>query len=142
MRGSRFSTPAWGSRWAKSWIAGSLGLSMLLGSGAIAIGTLLATPQVAQAYTFRSTLLVPRNPDEEGYQAFLRQCEAITRASIQQTFDADLLVSEVIVTVVGDNKGIAVPVMEVPVTRREWEARPDPQEWARYYDNASALLDM
>jgi hypothetical protein len=115
---------------------------MLLGSGAIAAGAILSVPQVAHAYTARSTLLVPRNPDDASYQAFLRQCEAMTRAAIQQTFDADLLVSEVVVTVVGDNKGIAVPVMEVQVTRGEWEARPDPQDWANYYDTASTLLDM
>ena len=122
-------------------VVGSLSLSMLAGSSAIALTTLLSLPEAAQAYTSRVTLFVPRDP-AESYDAFLRQSEAIARAGIQRSFDADLLVSEVIITIIGDNQGIAVPVMEVEVTRNEWERRPDPQYWARYYDNASILLDL
>jgi hypothetical protein len=122
-------------------LVGGLSLSMLAGSGAIALTGLLSLPEAAQAYTTRATLFVPRDP-AESYDAFLRQSEAVARAGIQRSFDADLLVSEVIVTIVGDNQGIAVPVMEVQVTRSEWQQRPDPQYWAEYYNNASILLDL
>lgn len=122
-------------------MAGGLSLSMLLGGSAIALTTLLSTPQIAHAYTSRVTLFVPRDP-AESYDTFLRQSEAIARAAVQRSFDADLLVSEVVITIIGDNQGIAVPVMEVQVTRNEWQQRPDPQYWARYYDNASILLDL
>jgi len=117
-------------------------LSLKLGSGAaIALAALVSVPQVVQAYTARVTLFVPRDPDES-YDTFLRQAEAIARAGIQRSFDADILTSEVILVIVGENQGLAIPVMEVQVTRNEWQERPDPQYWARYYNNASTLLDL
>lgn len=137
---SRFGFSAGQRTWQRL-LVGGISASMLWGSGAIALTTLLITPQVAQAYTSRVTLFVPRDP-AESYDAFLRQSEAIARAGIQRSFDADQLVSEVILTIVGDNQGIAVPIMEVQVTRNAWQQRPDPQYWAEYYDNASLLLDL
>lgn len=111
------------------------------GCGAIAAAALLSTPQIAHAYTARVTLFVTRNP-EESYDTFLRQSEAIARAGIQRAFDEDILTSEVVVIVIGENQGLAIPVMEVEVTRSEWQYQPDPQFWARYFDNAPSLLDL
>ena len=123
------------------WSSG-LSLAMFAASGsAIALATVLSTPQVAHAYTARVTLFVIRNPNES-YDTFLRQSEAVARAGIQRSFDADVLTSEVVITIVGENQGIAIPVLEAQVTRSEWQERPDPQYWARYYDSASTLLDL
>jgi hypothetical protein len=108
---------------------------------AIALATVVSTPLVAQAYTARVTLFLTRDQGES-YDTFLRRCEAIARAGIQRSFDADPLTSEVVLTMVGENQGLALPVMEVAVTRSEWEWRPDAQYWARYYNNASTLLDL
>ena len=122
-------------------LASGVGISISVSSGAIALATVLSTPQVAHAYPSQVTLFVPRNP-AESYDTFLRQSEAIARAGIQRSFDADPLVTEVILTIVGDNQGIAVPIMEVQVTRSEWQQRPETQPWAEYYTNASILLDL
>lgn len=118
----------------------SLGLKFG-GITAIALTAVLSAPHVAQAYTARVTLFVTRDQDES-YETFLRRSEAIARAGVQRSFDADVLTSEVVLTIVGENQGLAIPVMEVNVTRSEWEYRPDPQYWARYYNNASTLLDL
>ncbi|WP_008318396.1 hypothetical protein [Leptolyngbya sp. PCC 6406] len=118
----------------------SWGLSaLLLSSGAIATTVLLATPPAAQAYTARVSLFVYRDSGEP-YENFLRRAEAISRAGVQRSLDADLLTTEVIVTVVGENQGISVPIMDVQVTRNQWRDRPDPQYWATYYESASLLL--
>lgn len=113
----------------------------LSGITAIALTAFISVPQVAQAYTARVTLFVTRDSDES-YDTFLRQCEAIARAGVQRSFDADPLTSEVVLTIVGENQGLAIPVMEVDVTRSQWQYRPDPEYWARYYNNASTLLDL
>lgn len=128
-------------RVAQACCSGGLSLTVLLGGSAIALTALVAAPPSAQAYTARVTLFVTRNT-AESYDTFLRQCEAIARAGIQRTFDADLLTSEVIVTIIGENQGLALPIMEVQVRREQWQSRPDPQYWARYYNTASELLDM
>ncbi|MEM1311650.1 MAG: hypothetical protein AAGF98_19480, partial [Cyanobacteria bacterium P01_H01_bin.153] len=57
----------------------------LSGGAAIALTALLSAPLVAQAYTARVTLFVTRNNDES-YEIFLRQCEAIARAGVQRSF--------------------------------------------------------
>jgi len=127
---------------SRRWLTWNWNLSLKFGgSMAIALATVVSVPLVAQAYTARVTLFVPRDPDES-YETFLRQSEAIARAGIQRSFDADILTSEVILTIIGENQGLAIPVMEVQVTREEWQERPDPQYWARYYNNASTLLDL
>jgi len=118
------------------------GLVTVMGlSGAIASLTVLSTPQAVQAYTARVSLFLNRNPGER-YEAFLRRAEAIARAGVQRSFDADLLTTEVIVVVVGENQGVSIPIMEIQVTRNEWRGRPDPQYWARYYETAPLLLNF
>lgn len=117
-----------------------LGLAMMLGlSSTIAMTSILATPTPAEAYTARVALFLNRNPGES-YETFLRRAEVIARAAIQRSFDVDLLTTEAVITIVGQNQGIAIPVMEVDVTRNEWRDRPDPQYWARYYESAPRLL--
>ena len=39
---------------------------------------------------------------------FLQRAEIVARAAVQRSFDADILMTDVIVTVVGDYQGIAV----------------------------------
>ncbi|MEM6714441.1 MAG: hypothetical protein AAF827_08540 [Cyanobacteria bacterium P01_D01_bin.6] len=133
-------------RWSQQLLSQGLttrwNFTIKLGSvTAIALTTVLSAPLVAQAYTSRVTLFVTRNQDDS-YETFLRQCDAIARAGVQRSFDADPLTSEVVLVIVGENQGLALPVMEVAVTRSEWEFLPDPQYWARYYNNASNLLDL
>lgn len=122
---------------APTWV--SWGLVALLGGSAIATATLFLTPPAAQAYTSRVSLFLSRDTDES-YEGFLRRAEATARAGVQRSFDTDLLITEVVVVVVGENQGISVPIMTVQVTRNEWRDRPDPQYWATYYESARALL--
>lgn len=118
----------------------SWGLSaLLLTSGAIATTGILMAAAPAQAYTARVSLFLYRGP-EESYSSFLRRSEQVARAGVQRSLDADLLTTEVIVTVVGENQGISVPIMAVQVTRNQWRDRPDPQFWATYYSSAQVLL--
>ncbi|MEM6520727.1 MAG: hypothetical protein AAF722_15510 [Cyanobacteria bacterium P01_C01_bin.70] len=141
MSSCRHALQSIGQQFACRCLTHSWSLSLKLSGGAaIALTALLSAPLVAQAYTARVTLFVTRNNDES-YEIFLRQCEAIARAGVQRSFDADVLASEVVLTIVGENQGLALPIMEVEVTRTEWQERPDPQYWARYYNNASTLLD-
>lgn len=118
------------------------GVALMMGlAPAIATTLVLTTPQAAEAYTARNSLFLSRNPSEN-YDTFLRRSEAIARAAVQRSFDADLLITEVIVTVVGENQGISIPIMDVQVTRNAWRDRPDVQYWATYYESASALLSF
>jgi hypothetical protein len=116
-------------------------VALLMSSGCVTAATVLATPQAAYAYTARVSLFLYRDPGED-YENFLRRAELISRAGVQRALDADLLTTEVIVTVVGENQGISVPIMDIQVTRNEWRDRPDPQYWATYYDSAAALLNF
>ncbi|MEB3269182.1 MAG: hypothetical protein VKJ09_11630 [Leptolyngbya sp.] len=116
-------------------------VALLMSSGSMATAAMLATPHAAYAYTARVSLFIYRDPGED-YENFLRRAEIIARAGVQRALDADLLTTEVIITVVGENQGISVPIMDVQVTRNEWRDRPDPQYWATYYDSAALLLGL
>ncbi len=108
--------------------------------GIFAIQTSLA-PQMAQAYTVRMSVSLDRELDES-YEILLRRAESAARAAAQRSFDSDLLVSEVLVTIVGENRGLAVPILSLEVSRVQWSRRPDPTLWTRYYRTAPVLLGI
>jgi hypothetical protein len=109
-----------------------------LGGGLWAIQASL-TPPVAHAYTTRVSLFVVRRSDEP-FEVMIRRAEALARAGAQRAFDADILVSEASVIVVGESQGISVPILTLQVTRPQWRSRPDAAYWATYYRVARELL--
>lgn len=111
-----------------------LASSVWLGQAAIA-------PQAVQAYTSRVSLFLTRQLGES-YETLIRRAEITARAGAQRSFDADLLVTEVILTVVGENQGISVPILTLQVPREQWRNRPEPQYWSTYYPDARALLGV
>lgn len=118
----------------------ALTLATVLGlTGSLWIGQALTTAPPAYAYTDRVSLFLSRERGES-FETLIRRSEAIARAGAQRSFDADLLVSEVVVTVVGENQGFSVPILTLQVTRDQWRNQPDPRFWATYYSNAKALL--
>lgn len=114
-----------------------LALAALVGVGGGLVPTLV-TPPAAQAYTSRVNLLIVREPGES-FETLVQRSEIIARAAIQRSFDADVLMTDVIVTVTGDNQGIAIPILMVPVSRSDWRLSPDVAQWARYFEAARAL---
>jgi len=98
-------------------------------------------PEVAQASITRLTLTLQREP-EESFQTMVRRAESVARAAVQRSFDSDILVTDVLVTIVGENRGLAAPILEIQVSRADWRSRPDPQRWATYFRTARVLLEM
>src|SRR4028119_1780266 len=72
------------------------GISWLLG--------VAVAPESAQAYTSAVNVSLSRQPGES-YQSFVRRAEAVARAAAQRSFDRDILVTEVAVTIKGENDG-------------------------------------
>ena len=98
-------------------------------------------PPAAQAYTSRVNLFVVRDRGES-FDTLVRRSEIIARAAVQRSCDADVLMTDVIVTVIGDNQGVSLPILTVPVSRSEWQLRPDVTQWANYYEAARYLVEI
>ncbi|MBD2112017.1 hypothetical protein H6F59_09265 [Nodosilinea sp. FACHB-141] len=113
-------------------------LAALVGFGSVALPSLV-TPPAAQAYTSRVNLYLVREQGES-FETLVQRSEIIARAAIQRSFDADVLMTDVIVTVIGDNQGISVPILTVPVSRSEWQLLPDVPQWADYFEAARYLV--
>jgi hypothetical protein len=113
-------------------------LAVLLGLGGVWLPQLVAPP-VAEAYTSRLNLFLVR-AEGESFEGFVQRAEIITRAAVQRSFDADLLMTDVIVTVIGESQSIAMPVLTVAVSRSNWRLQPDVIHWVTYYDAARTLL--
>lgn len=101
--------------------------------------TSLIAPPNAQAYTARLNVVLTREMDES-FQSFLRRAEAVARAAAQRNFDRDILVTDVAVTVMGQNNGAIVPLLSLDVSRPSWRSSPDPQRWITYFPNTDTLL--
>jgi len=99
----------------------------------------LVAPPSAQAYTARLNVALTREAGES-FQSFLRRAEAVARAGAQRSFDRDILVTDVAVTVMGQNNGAIVPLLSLEVSRPSWRSRPDPQRWITYFPNTDTLL--
>lgn len=108
-------------------------------TGAVWLATATITPQIAQAKMARLEVALDHQTDE-GYQSLLRRAEAIARAAAQRSFDVDILVTEVAVTILGENKGAIAPILLLEVSRQAWKSRPDPQIWATYFPGTQLLL--
>lgn len=116
-------------------------LPLLLTGGSLWCLQATLMPPAAVAYTTRLNLFLSREQGES-FDALVRRAEIIARAGVQRSFDADVLAGEAIVTVVAENQGITVPLLTVEVSRAQWQAYPDVEYWARYYETAKALLEL
>jgi hypothetical protein len=118
------------------------GLSAAL-MGTLGVGVVwipqVVTPPAAVAYTSRLNLFLTREADES-FEVFIQRAEIVARAAVQRSFDADVVMTDAIVTVVGDYQGIAVPILTIDVSRSEWQRRPDVEYWATYYEAAEGLM--
>ena len=123
----------------RSQLAG-LSLVAVLGLTGISwLGTEALAPQSAHAYTARLNVSVSRQPGE-GYRNFVRRAEAVARAAAQRSFDRDILVTDVAVTIVGQNNGSIAPILDLKVSRQNWRSRPDTPRWATYFPDTQTLL--
>jgi len=117
-----------------------LRLVLLLGFTGISwLTTATLAPQIAQAYTARVNLSINRQVGES-FNSFLRRAEAIARAATQRSFDSDILMTNVSVTVIGQNQGAITPILLLEVSRQSWRGRPDPQSWTTYFPDTQSLL--
>ncbi len=118
----------------------STGLAAILGGTGIWLTEALIAPQASQAYTSRLDLFLAKESGET-YETLLRRGEMAARAGAQRSFDQDLLITNVSVTVVVEGDGISVPILALRVDRDQWRARPETYYWATYYRTAEALLN-
>lgn len=119
-----------------------VGLAVLLGtSGALWLTEALIMPKAAHAYTSRLNLFLMLEEDEP-YSSLVRWANMAARAGAQRSFDQDLLITEVVISVTGENSdGIAVPVLTLRVSRQEWSQQPVTEYWATYFRGAQMLLE-
>lgn len=119
-----------------------LGLMTILGLGGVNwLVISYLTPQVAQAHTAQTEVTLSVQP-EESFQTLVQRAEAVARAATQRLFDRDILITDVEVTVLGQNDGQIVPLLKVEVSRQAWRTQPEASHWATYFTNASNLLQF
>jgi hypothetical protein len=112
-------------------------------SGAIGIwGWNAATTfQRVQAYSDEMTVSVQWD-ENETYEGLTRRAEMAARTAAQQSFDRDLLITNVSILVMGENGSSIVPILRLQVSRQDWRNRPDPQLWSTYFGSSRTLLEL
>lgn len=117
------------------------GLAVLLGtSSALWLTEALIMPKASYAYTSRLNLFLTLE-DGEPYSSLIRRANMAARAGAQRSFDQDLLITEVVINVTAENSDeIAVPVLNLRVSRQEWSQQPLTEHWATYFRGAESFL--
>ncbi|MEQ8754863.1 hypothetical protein [Coleofasciculus sp. G1-WW12-02] len=119
-----------------------LGLWVLFGCTSISwLMTAAIAPEMACAYTARVEVPLNSQP-EETYANFLRRAEAVARAAAQRSFDGDILVTDVAVTIVGQHNNAIAPILLLQVSRQNWKRRPIVSFWATYFPGTQSLLEF
>ena len=113
-------------------------IALMAGLG-VAIAPELVVPKPAQAYLAELGVSID-NGSSNSYSTLVRRAEQVARAAAQRTFDNDILVTEVSVTITGNYRGLEVPILTLEVGRYDWRAQPDTKEWATYYPGSKNLL--
>ena len=116
-------------------------LVLLGGTGVTWLSVALVPPQTALADTTRVDVSL-RSQTDETYETFVRRAEAVARAAAQRSFDGDILVTDVEVTIVGEHNGAIAPVLLLSVSRHDWKNRPDTEYWATYFSTSKLLLNF
>ncbi|HEY9813801.1 MAG TPA: hypothetical protein V6D31_09750 [Candidatus Sericytochromatia bacterium] len=99
------------------------------------------TPTPNQANLVQLQVSVTRNPSES-FETMLRRSEAIAKTFIQRSFNKNQLVTNVNLTVLGENQGFIAPIVSMKVNRQGWKRSPDLQVWAIYFPNVQTLLGL
>ena len=96
-------------------------------------------PQMARSYTARSDVSLEGGAGES-YETLLRRAQTVARAAVERSFYRDILVSEVSIVVLGENKGAIAPILSLEVSRSQWRSWPPAEQWAKYYPSSKILL--
>lgn len=96
---------------------------------------------IVHAYTYAINVPIEWEANET-YEGLTRRAEMTARAAAQQSFDRDILINEVAITVLAASGENVVPILILQVSREDWRTRPDPQYWATYYNSARELLQL
>lgn len=118
----------------------SLVTIMGLAIGFCALEMAIGNPS-AQAYTDQLNITLERQVDEP-YAGLTQRAEMAARTAAQQSFSRDILITEVDVTVLGQNGLAIVPILRLTVSRNDWRSRPDPRYWSSYFSTAEMLLEL
>jgi hypothetical protein len=84
---------------------------------------------------FDRTVMAEAKP----YQTLVQEAEGLARQLIQQALQ-DGQVETIVVRIVGDRFGEVAPLLTIRVSRAEWQAQPNIQQWARYGGRSSMQL--
>ncbi|HEY9702446.1 MAG TPA: hypothetical protein V6C58_08375, partial [Allocoleopsis sp.] len=116
-------------------------LSFLFSLTTINLGVLMAlSPKPVLAYTAQLDVTISPNTPEETFTIMLRRAEDIARAAAQRSFDSDILVTDVSITILIENRDSTVPVLGLKVNRENWQKAPDVQKYVNYYPASGSLL--
>jgi len=116
----------------------TLVVSLGLGGG-FWFATETLVPQIAQAESARVNLSLDRLPNET-YESLERRAEMAATAAVQKSFAQENQVTDVAVTILGENQGAIAPIISLQVSQPQWRSYPNIQRWATHYHSAKALL--
>lgn len=114
-------------------------LVVLLGFGGGWVTPEVIAPQIALADTERIEISLERQPDET-YQTLLSRAEVAAVIAVQQSFNQDILLTDISVMIIGQNQGLIAPVLSMDVNRDQWLSNLDVQPWVIYFTAARSLL--
>jgi hypothetical protein len=123
-------------------IAATLNLSVVVGMTTAVWGmTATVVPQMVHAETTRMLIPLNREPGET-YDTLIRRAEATARVLTQRSFNNNLAVTDVSITITAEREGLVAPLLRLATTREQWNSRPEPQYWTTYFKATRALLGL
>ncbi len=116
--------------------AAALSLSLMTAGVAFVLPAKAQVSAPAQQLSI-SVALLPG----ESYEAFVKRAGQTAQVQVQRYFETSSADS-VLVTLNGSNAGLIAPVLDLNVTREQWTAVPQTEQWATYFPDSEVLLGL
>lgn len=112
----------------------------LRGLGAILAISCLAMPTNSALAETKSLNFTLSAEESQSFASLKEQAEILAVDVIQQRFQDNPQLMEIVVTIVGDRKAQQVPILQIKVTRSQWQQQPEIKLWSRYFPGSATLL--
>lgn len=111
----------------------------LLWSLFVVLGSLATPISIALAQTIERSFLL-NSDGNASFEVLLQEAQDLVQTSIEQQFAENPNITEVSITVLGENQGQVVPILRSKVTRSQWQHDSRVERWTKYFVTSSAKL--
>lgn len=111
----------------------------LFWSTIVVLSSLVSPISITLAESVERSFLL-NSDGNASFEVLLQEAHNLVQTSIEQQFAENPNITEVSITVLGENQGQVVPILRSRVTRSQWQHDSRVERWTKYFVTSSPKL--